>query len=368
MTHEGDMRRALELAERGIGRVSPNPMVGAVIVRGGEVVGEGWYTGPRGSPHAEIRALDEASERARGATMVCTLEPCSHHGATPPCAEALILAGVARVVVASVDPNPVVHGRGIAWMRAAGIDVEVGLLDELERRMNAAFVSHVSTGRPFVVLKFASSLDGKVAASDGSARWITGEPAREDAHRLRAWADAVIVGAGTAVADDPALTVRASGLEGANPPLRVLVDSGGRVPAERRIFDRAAPTLVATTDRASAQCLKGWEGAGAEVLVLDHDVAGGVDVIGLLAALGKRDVQGVLIEGGPTLAWSFVRDGSIDRVVAYFAPKLVGGAGAPSALMGGGFAPIDRAGTLDLWSVTQIGDDIRVEADVHRDR
>ena len=362
------MRTALELAERGWGRVSPNPMVGAVVVQGDEVVGEGWYEGPRGRPHAEVRALLQAGDRARHATVVCTLEPCDHTGSTPPCTGALIQAGVDRVVVAAGDPNPVVDGRGLRSLRAAGVEVTAGLLADEAHRLNAAFERHVTTGRPFVIMKFASSLDGKVAAGDGSSRWISGPGSRADAHRLRAWADAVVVGAGTVLADDPALTARDPSVAGATPPLRVVVDSSGRVPARGRLFDGSAPTLVATTEAAGEARRTEWLRAGAEVEMGDRDEAGGVSLPGLMAALGKRDVQGVLLEGGPTLAWSAVRDGIVDRVVCYQAPTLVGGVSAPGALGGAGFAPIAEAMRLEIVSVERVGADLRVEADVHRHR
>jgi diaminohydroxyphosphoribosylaminopyrimidine deaminase/5-amino-6-(5-phosphoribosylamino)uracil reductase len=365
---ERDMREALDLADRGWGRVSPNPLVGAVIVQDGDVVGRGWYEGPRGGPHAEVRALHEAGVRARGATVVCTLEPCAHLGSTPPCTLALIEAGVGRVVVGAGDPNPVVDGRGISQLRAAGMSVEVGLLAKEARRMNEAFEKHVTTGLPFVTLKMASSLDGKTAAGDGSSKWITGEQARADVQRLRAGADVVVVGAGTAVADDPALTVRDERFVGARLPIRVVVDASGRVTPTGRLFDGTAPTLVATTERADGELIRRWRNAGAEVLVFDQDQEGGVSVAQLLGELGKRDAQSVLLEGGPTLAWSFVRDDAIDKVVLYVAPRLVGGAEAPSVLMGGGSSPIGDARRVELSSIERIGDDIRVEAYVHRDR
>src|SRR5262245_57359328 len=220
------MREALALAERGWGHVSPNPMVGAVVLSvGGSIVGRGWYEGPSGSPHAEVRALREAGDRARGATVVCTLEPCNHHGATPPCTDALLDAGVARVVVGATDPNPLVDGSGLARLRAAGVDVRDGVLADEAHRLNVAFDRHVTTGSPFVIWKVATSLDGKTAARDGSSRWITSDEARLDAHRLRAWADAIVVGAGTAVDDDPALTARHPDLPLAWPALRVVVDA-----------------------------------------------------------------------------------------------------------------------------------------------
>jgi diaminohydroxyphosphoribosylaminopyrimidine deaminase/5-amino-6-(5-phosphoribosylamino)uracil reductase len=361
------MQQALELAARGRGRVSPNPMVGAVLVAGEEIVGEGWYEGPRGSPHAEIRAIDAAGERARGATLYCTLEPCDHHGATPPCTEAIVGAGIATVVVAAGDPNPIVDGRGLARLRSAGLEVREGVLAREAHRLNAAFERWVTTGLPLVTLKAAASFDGKTAARDGSSRWITGEDARLDAHRLRAEMDAIAVGAGTALADDPSLTVRGVDLP-LRPPLRVVIDAVGRIPASRTVFDDAAPTLVATTDRADARIVDAWTSAGAEVLVLDRDPAGLVPLGELVSHLGKRDVQGLLIEGGATLAGSFVRSGLVDRLILYVAPKLVGGDDAPGILAGSGVASIDDAIGLRFDRVETIGDDVRMEADVHRDR
>ena len=360
------MRRALELAALGRGLVSPNPMVGAVVVRDGRVVGEGWHEGP-GMPHAEARALGAAGTLARGATIYCTLEPCDHVGRTPPCTSAIIEAGVVRAIVAAGDPNPLVDGRGFDRLRASGIEVVDGVLEEPSRRLNAAFERHVVSGLPLVTLKSAASLDGKTAATDRSSRWITGEAAREDAHRLRAASDAIVVGAGTVVDDDPALTVRDPSYRG-RPPLRVVVDASGRVPADARVFDDSAPTLVATTGRAPRGVVDAWTAAGADVESFDPDETGGVCLPDLLAHLGKRDVQGVLLEGGATLAWSFVEQRLIDRVVLYLAPKLVGGAEAPGILMGEGFAPIGRAAGLRIVSVERIGDDLKVEADVHGDR
>jgi len=363
---ERHMRRALELAALGRGLVSPNPMVGAVVVRDGHVVGEGWHEGP-GTPHAEVRALATAGDLARGATLYCTLEPCDHVGRTPPCTGAIVVAGVARAVVAAGDPNPVVDGRGFERLRAAGVQVETGILEAASRRLNAAFERHVLTGLPLVTLKTAASLDGRTAARDGTSRWITGADARGDAHVLRGAADAIVAGAGTILADDPSLTVRDPSYHG-RPPLRVVVDATGRVRPDARIFDHSAPTLVATTERVDRARADAWAAGGAEVVSFDQDATGGVSLPDLMAHLGKRDVQGVLLEGGATLAWSFVRDRLVDRVVLYLAPKLIGGSEAPGILMGEGFAPIDEAATLRIVSVDRIGDDVRVEADVHRDR
>lgn len=364
---EAHMRRALELAERGWGRVSPNPLVGAVVVRDDEVVGEGWHEGP-GTDHAEVMALRTAGDLANGATVVCTLEPCHRFGRTPPCTRALIDAGVASVVVAATDPNLGSDAPGVTELRAAGIHVEVGLFEPESRALNVAFDHHIVSGRPFVVLKMASSLDGKTAAADGTSRWITGEAARADVHRARAWSDAIVVGAGSAIADDPALTVRGTFAETAIPPVRVVVDSTGRVPPTLRMFDGVAPTLVATTDRASDARLRAYGEAGADVVVLDRDASGAVSLPALIEELGKRDVQGLLIEGGSTLVWSAVRDDVVDRVVLYLAPMLVGGAGSPTVMSGAGFSPIGAAARLGRLRVEDVGDDLKVVADVHGHR
>jgi len=353
------MRRALALAERGLGLAPPNPLVGCVLVRDGAVVGEGWHRG-RGTDHAEALALAEAGERSRGATAFVTLEPCSHEGRTPPCAPALIEAGVARVVAAIGDPYREVDGRGFRMLRDAGLAVEVGLLAEEAERQNAGFLKHVRSGRPFVTLKLASSLDGKVAARDGSSRWITGPAARADVHRLRAAAGAVAVGAGTAVADDPALTVRLDGYQGRQ-PLRVVVDASGRVPPGGVLFDDAAPTLVATSEGAAAAAVQAWRAAGADVAVLPRS-NGGVSLAALMELLGDRDIQHVVVEGGPTLAWSAVGEGVVDRFVLFLAPKLIGGTDAPGALGGQGIATLGSAVPLVVESVEAVGDDLKITA------
>jgi diaminohydroxyphosphoribosylaminopyrimidine deaminase/5-amino-6-(5-phosphoribosylamino)uracil reductase len=275
---------------------------------------------------------------------------------------------VARVMAAMGDPNPVVDGRGFEVLRDAGIEVRVGVLEEEAAHLNAAFLKHVRTGLPFVTLKMGASLDGKVAARDGSSRWITGEAARADVQRLRAWADAVVVGAGTALADDPALTLRDPAISSARPPARVIVDTSGRVAAAGRAFDSAAPTVVATTDLTGPERRRAWAEAGAEVMLIDRDAAGAVSLEGLIEALGKRDAQGVLFEGGPTLAWSAIREDVVDQLVLYVAPRLVGGSAAPGWLGGAGSASIDRAARVEIVSIEPIGDDVKVVADVHRDR
>jgi diaminohydroxyphosphoribosylaminopyrimidine deaminase / 5-amino-6-(5-phosphoribosylamino)uracil reductase len=339
--------------------------VGAVVVSDGAIVGEGSHEGP-GLPHAEVVALDRAGERARGATLFTSLEPCDHYGRTPPCTAAIVRAGIARVVSAARDPNPVVDGQGVRSLRARGVEVLEGIREAEAQRLNAGFAKHVRTGMPFVIWKAAASLDGKVAARDGSSRWITGEAARADVHRLRAWADAIVVGAGTALADDPELTVRDPDYRG-RPPIRVLVDARGRVGPSGDLFDDQAPTLVATTELAPTNARDAWREAGAEVLVVETD-GEGVGLTALMRDLGKRDVQGVLLEGGPNLAWSAVEEGLVDRIVLYLSPKLLGGRDAPTVLDGRGFAPVGQALAIRIGSIERVGEDLRVEADVHGDR
>jgi diaminohydroxyphosphoribosylaminopyrimidine deaminase / 5-amino-6-(5-phosphoribosylamino)uracil reductase len=359
---EAFLRQALDLAERGLGMCAPNPMVGAVLVRNGQVVGRGWHRG-EGTPHAEAVAIADAGERARGATLYVTLEPCSHVGRTPACAPAVADAGIARVVTGMRDPNPVVDGRGFEILRAAGVLVETDVLPGECAALVEGFATHVTTGLPFVTLKLAATLDGKTAARDGSSRWITGEEARGQVHLLRARAGAVIVGAGTAAADDPSLTVRLDGYEGRQ-PLRVLVDSTGRTPATGKLFDGEAPVLVATTDRA-ADARAAWTSAGAEVLTIP-DGPGGVSLGALTRALGERGVQDVLIEGGADLAWSSIEEGVVDRLVLFVAPKLAGGRDAPGTLGGTGVATIADAAGAVIESVEMAGPDVRIVARLRR--
>ncbi|HEX2029771.1 MAG TPA: bifunctional diaminohydroxyphosphoribosylaminopyrimidine deaminase/5-amino-6-(5-phosphoribosylamino)uracil reductase RibD, partial [Actinomycetota bacterium] len=323
------MRRALELAARGRGLTSPNPLVGALVVRDGDVVGEGWHEAA-GLRHAETVALDTAGDRARGATLYVTLEPCVHQGRTPPCAPRVLEAGVRRVVVGMRDPNRLVDGRGVATLRRGGVEVELGMLEAEARRLNEGFLRWIATGLPFVTLKMAASLDGKAAARDGSSRWISGEESRAEVHRMRAGADAILVGAGTALRDDPSLTCRDPAYDG-KPKLRVVVDGRGIVPPTHHVFtDGLAPTLVASTEGAPAARRRAWADAGAEVLVLEDAGQSLIALPRLFEELGRREVQNVLVEGGPTLAWEIVRGGLCDRVVLFFAPILVGGERAPS--------------------------------------
>ncbi|GHJ38936.1 riboflavin biosynthesis protein RibD [Streptomyces sp. TS71-3] len=347
------MRRAIELAARGLGSTSPNPVVGCVVLdAAGDPVGEGYHQ-RAGGPHAEVHALRAAGERARGGTAVVTLEPCNHTGRTGPCAQALIEAGVTRVVYAVSDPNPTATG-GAATLRAAGVDVEPGLLTAEAERGNAAWLTSVRLGRPHVTLKFAATLDGRIAAADGTSQWITSAEARADVHRLRAESDAVVVGAGTARADDPQLGAR--GTDGGSQPLRVVVDSGAKaVKPGARVLDDTAPTLIAVAEDAETSHLTGL----AEVVRLPRTAAG-LDTTALLEALHARNVRSLLIEGGPTLAGSFVAAGTVDRVVGYIAPVMLGA--GPAALGESGISTLTEALRLGLEEVVRLGPDVRITA------
>jgi diaminohydroxyphosphoribosylaminopyrimidine deaminase/5-amino-6-(5-phosphoribosylamino)uracil reductase len=358
------MDRALRLAERGIGLTSPNPVVGAVLVRDERVTGEGAHL-RAGGQHAEVIALEQAGPRARGATCYVTLEPCAHAGRTPPCVDALLQAGVARVVAACRDPFPRVNGRGLGRLEAAGVAVTLGVREAEARAQNRAFLRAVATGRPHVTLKAAMTLDGRIAASDGESRWITGESARLEAHRLRFAADAVLVGIGTVLADDPRLTVRHPELP-AKEPLRVVVDSRLRMPPGARVLRgaRAERTVVACVGPAPAGPAAALRAAGARVLELPA-VGERVALDALLARLRELDVLAVLVEGGGELAGALAEAGLVDRVAFFVAPRLLGGRDAPGPLGGRG-RPLKDALALAHVVTRRLGDDLLVEADVAR--
>lgn len=350
------MALALRLAELGLNGASPNPRVGCVIVRDGQVIGEGWHQ-RAGTPHAEVHALQQAGTAARGATAYVTLEPCSHHGRTPPCADALIAAGVARVVAAMRDPNPQVAGRGLVQMEAAGIAVECGLLEEAARELNIGFVSRMTRGRPWMRAKAAASLDGKTALANGVSQWISGPAARQDVQAWRARACAMLTGVGTVLADDPQLNVR--DIETARQPLRVVVDSQLRTPPGAKILRGGALIVCANDDAAKCRAL---QDAGAEVLALPG-AEGRVDLARLLQTLAEREVNEVMVEAGAALNGALLAAGLVDELVLYLAPMLLGdtarGLFALPAMSG-----MEERQNLVLRDVRQVGNDMRVIARV----
>lgn len=351
------MVRAIELARRGEGSVEPNPMVGCVIVRGGQVVGEGWHQ-RFGGQHAEMEALCAAGGDARGATVYVTLEPCCHHGKTPPCVRALIAAGIARVVAGCEDPNPVVAGRGLAQLQAAGIAVTTDVAGDDARALIAPFRKLIVAGRPWVIAKWAMSLDGKIAAADGSSQWISGAESRALVHELRGRVDAIVVGRGTAVRDDPLLTARPRGLRTA---IRIVLDSQAALSPGSQLARTAheTPVLVAASDEAPADRVAALQAVGVEVLLLDgQDRQARLEL--LLAELSRRQVTNVLVEGGGAVFGSLLELNALDEVYAFVAPKLLGGAAAPGPVGGPGVGGIEAALPLIEPAVSRIGPDILV--------
>lgn len=365
--HERYMARALELAAHGAGWTNPNPQVGAVIVKDRRIIGEGWHTA-YGKLHAEREALAHCTEDPRGATIYVTLEPCCHWGKTPPCTEAIIEARIARVVVGAPDPNPLVAGKGFEVLREAGIEVVEGVLVDECRAINEVFFHYIQSGLPLVIAKYAMTLDGKIATRTGASRWITSEAARAKVHEDRHRYAAIMVGIGTVLADDPELTSRIPDQE-TKSPLRVVVDSSSRTPLTSKLVRsaREIPTLIAVAAQAPAERIAALEEAGCEVFVsqvAEHDR---VDLLALLAYLGKeKSIDSVIVEGGATLLWSFFAEGLVDRVQAYIAPKVFGGAGAPSPVQGLGVETPASAIQCSTPTITRLGQDILLECEVQK--
>ena len=360
------MSLALSLAERGQGWTSPNPMVGAVLVKEGRIIGQGWHK-HRGGLHAEREALADCKTSPAGATLYVTLEPCCHYGRQPPCTDAILAAGISRVVVGALDPNPLVAGKGIDILRAQGVSVETGVLQEVCGRLNRAFFQYITTKRPYVTMKYAMTLDGKIATRTGASRWITGELARERVHRDRHANAAILAGVGTVLADDPLLTCR---LEGGKNPLRVVCDTHLRTPLDSQIVRTAGeyPTVLAVGPVDSERAAP-YEAAGCQVWTLPLR-EGRVDLSALMDRLGEAEIDSLLLEGGGALNWSMLEAGLVHRVQAYIAPKLFGGE-AKSPVSGTGVTLPDQAFRLTDLTVTQIGEDILLEGEidhVHRNR
>ncbi len=354
------MCRALALATRARGRTSPNPLVGAVVVKGGEIVGEGYHQAA-GGDHAEVLAINHAGTAARGGTLYVTLEPCVHYGRTPPCTKAIIQSGIAKVFAAHIDPNPEVRGKGIQELKKAGIRVHVGLCETEARRLNEIFIKHIRTGRPFVILKSAMSLDGKIATSTGESRWISSESSRLRGHEIRDAVDAILVGVNTVINDDPSLTTRLPGQDGRD-PVRIIADSECRTPLEARVVNQDGDgyAIIATTKRASKERITRLEAAGAKVLVVEEKESR-VCLSSLMRSLGCRGITSVLIEGGAEINASAIRAGIVDKVMCFIAPKIIGGMDAPSPIGGEGIQRLAEAHELHKTSVKLIDGDILIE-------
>lgn len=354
-THKAFMKRTLDLARRGKGRTSPNPLVGAVVVKAGRVVGEGYHQ-KAGTPHAEIHALNAAGENAKGATLYVNLEPCCHWGRTPPCTEAVLQAGVAEVYIAEVDPNPSVAGKGVRQLQNAGIRVHIGMYAEEAARLNEVHKKYIQTGKPFVILKTAMSLDGKIATTSGESQWITSEGARQRGHEIRDTVDAILVGKGTVVRDNPALTTRLQDREGQD-ATRIVLDSYGRTATDARIFnpESSAEVIIAVTSKAPAGNINALEKAGAEVITVPA-THGRVCFERLMEILGAREITSVLVEGGGEVNASAIAAGVVDKMMCFIAPKLIGGRDAPGPIGGEGIASLKDVPHLKRVCITPISD------------
>jgi len=357
MDDERWMRRALRLAEKGRGRTSPNPMVGAVLVKRGKVVSEGYHT-RAGEPHAEIAAIKKAGEKAKGAILYVNHEPCTHYGKTPPCAPAVIEAGVRKVIVGMEDPNPLVKGRGLALLKQAGLDVKVGILEKECHRLNEAFCKYIVQHEPFIILKMAATLDGKLATRSGESQWITGETSRRFVHRLRDQVDGVVVGIGTILKDDPMLTAR---IKDGRDPYRIVFDSRLRIPENAKVVD-LSPTkaIVATTEMASRDKIERLRKKGVRILISDSK-SGKVDLKASLLKLGEMGMMSLLLEGGSQLSGSFLDQRLIDKILLFLSPKLIGDPLAPGIFGGGGVTSLKEAISIKDLKVRKIGEDILLE-------
>lgn len=358
------MQRAMELAQRGEGAVGPNPLVGAVIVRNGRIIGAGWHE-RWGGPHAERNALARCSEPPTGATLYVTLEPCCHHGKTPPCTDAVIASGIKRVVIGLLDPNPLVAGKGVEQLQKAGIEVESGLLEEELRHQNRVFLKYITTRRPWVVLKSAMTLDGKISTRTGDSRWVTGEEARLRVHEMRRTYMAIMVGRGTVEADDPMLNCRLEGEP--RQPVRIVADSSASIAMDRQLVRTAREyrTILAHTARAEQAKIEALTKAGVECWCCAEE-EGRLSLSELMQRLSEAGLDSLLVEGGGTLADSLLRANLIDEVALFVAPKLIGGAEAKTPIEGVGFERMAEAVTLEAVITEQLGSDILIQGKIKR--
>lgn len=355
------MQEALKLAEKGRGSTNPNPMVGSLVVRNGEIVGKGYHQ-KAGKPHAEIEALQDAGEKSRGATLYVTLEPCCHYGRTPPCVGRIIQAGIRKVIIAMEDPNPKIAGKGIQELRAAGIEVRVGVLEKEAQQLNEIFIKYITTGLPFVLCKMAMSLDGKIATVSGESKYITNAESRQWVHRMRSELDAVMVGIGTVLADDPLLTARVKDYPGRNPH-RIIIDSTLRIPWKARVLDKdpVVKTLIFTLESASGEKRKFLEAMGVLVFSAKENDQGKVLLRSVLEQLGRMEISSLLIEGGAEINASAFREGLVDKVVCFIAPKIIGGRQAPTPVGGEGILSLKEAVTLYHPQIRMLGGDVMIE-------
>ena len=353
MNDEIFMREALRIAKNAEGRTSPNPLVGAVIVKDGKIIAEGWHR-QAGTPHAEIHALNMAGELAKDATLYVTLEPCSHFGRTPPCAKSVIEAGIKRVVASMADPNPRVAGNGFEMLKKAGIEVEVGILADEARKLNEVFIKWIKSGLPFVTMKFASSLDGKIATFSGESQWISDFESRKFTHHLRDINDAILVGVGTILTDNPNLTTRL--VEGKN-PVRVIADSNARTPLDSNVVvDKSARTMIAVTENAPLEKVFALKNSGVEIIICGDGEY--VDLEFLMQELARREITSVLVEGGGTIHFSMLKAGLVDKIYAFIAPKIIGGENSLTSVAGMGFEKLSEAVELKDFTAEKLGEDI----------
>ena len=357
--NEKYMELALTLALKGKGTVSPNPMVGAVIVKDGRIIGEGYHQ-KYGEGHAEVNAFKNASEDVKGATMYVTLEPCSHYGKTPPCAEKIVEKKIKKVVIGTLDPNPLVSGRGVKILQDAGIEVESGILNDKCIKINEIFMKYIVKKEPFVVMKSAMSLDGKIATSAGESKWITGEESRRNVHVLRKELSAIMVGVETVIKDDPELTCR---IENGINPIRIVVDSTLRIPIDSKIIKTAdkVKTIIATTKKAERNTIKILEDYGVQIIITDTNKEGRVDLKDLMKKLGEAKIDSILLEGGAKLNFSALEEGIVDKVQIYIAPKIIGGENAKGPVGGLGIDKLEQAFKLKEITYKTVGEDILIE-------
>lgn len=357
------MSKALDIAEKGRGKVSPNPLVGAIIVKENRIISEGYHE-CCGHAHAEVNAFQNATENVEGATMYVTLEPCSHYGKTPPCADKIIEKKISKVVIGTLDPNPLVAGRGVLKLKNAGIKVEVGVLEEKCKKKNEIFIKYIVEKKPFIIMKVGMSLDGKIATKNGESRWITGETSRGEVHKLRNEVSGIMVGVNTIIKDDPELTCR---IENGRNPIRIIVDSTLRIPKNSRIVNTSNKnkTIIVTTNKAKEKDKIELIDKGIEIIEVNNK-NGRVDLNELCSRIGEKGIDSVLLEGGGELNYSALRAGIVDKVMVYIAPKIIGGNLAKGPVLGEGISSLKDAFSLNSLSTKVVGDDILIEGYVNK--